>query len=393
MSDPVLLHGARRDYAWGSATLIPELLGLQPDGRPWAEVWFGTHPDGATTVAGTDRTLQETIEQDPVAQLGRAVHGQHGDLPFLVKLLAAERALSIQVHPTRAQAEAGFDREEAAGVPRDAPHRNYRDRNHKPELICAVTEFEALCGFRPVPATLRLLGLLDVPDLLPLVDVLQGEDGLRAAFLHLLELDDPAPLVHEVVAAADALEPPPEFAGPVRAVLQTGTDFPGDVGVLVSLLLNHVRLQPGEAIFLGAGNVHAYLNGLGVEVMATSDNVLRAGLTPKHIDIDEVVAITDFTPLAEPRVGRRTSDGAVFPVPVGDFAVSRATLTAGALHVLDGTAPTIAVCTEGSVEIDAGRTPLALHRGQVAFVPAAGRIDVRGTGSVVAATVGGEPTG
>ncbi|MGN6606238.1 MAG: mannose-6-phosphate isomerase, class I [Jatrophihabitans sp.] len=386
MPDAVLLEGARRDYAWGSTTAIQHLLGEAPDGRRLAEIWFGTHPDGATAIAGSGRTLQQWVEADPIATLGARVHGRHADLPFLVKLLAADRALSIQVHPTRAQAEAGFDREDAAGLPRDAAHRNYRDRNHKPELLYAVSDFEALCGFRPVAATQQLLRALDVPGLLPIADLLDGPDGLRAAFTHLLTLDDPAPLVDEVVRAAARVEPSPPLDGALRAVRQTGADDPGDPGVLVTLLLNHLTLRPGEAIFLGAGNVHAYLRGLGVEVMATSDNVLRAGLTPKHVDVDELLAITDFTPLAEPR-WPVTDPPDTFAVPVDDFAV-RAVRPDGARTRVEPHGPAVVVCTHGAVQVDG----LPLGRGAVAFVPDRAALELTGSGQAVVATTGRSAT-
>ena len=395
MADVWLLEGAPRDYTWGSTTAIPELLGREPDGRPLAELWFGAHPHDAAFVPALGRPLDEVVAADPAAVLGADVAARYGELPFMVKLLAAQQCLSIQVHPTREQAVAGYDREDARGLPPDAPHRCYRDRNHKPELIFAITEFEALCGFRPVPGTLRLLELLGVPGLEPVADLLRGPDGLRAAFTHLLALAEPAPLVAEVVAAAEAAGRQPEFGEALHAVRQAAADFPGDAGVLVTLLLNAVRLRPGEALFLGAGNVHAYRRGLGVEVMATSDNVLRAGLTPKHVDVDELLTITDFTPLDDPRVGSREGAGVRFPVPVDDFAVTRIdldehTAPAAARTVPTFGGPAVLVCTSGSLEVDAGGATVALRRGQVVFASATPAVTVRGVGTAVVTTVGGE---
>lgn len=369
MNRVVLLVGVPRDYAWGSTTAIAEMLGREPDGTPLAELWFGAHPDAPAIVPALDTTL------DTIAP----------DLPFLVKLLAAERPLSIQVHPDKAQAVAGFDREEALGIPRDAPHRRYRDANHKPELICALTEFEALCGFRPVEETLRLLSYLDVPALRPVAELLESPDGLRAAFTHLLTLDDPAPLVRDVVAVADAIDLRSPFAGPLAAVLRTDAQYPGDAGVLVSLLLNFVQLQPGEAIYLGAGNVHAYLRGLGVEIMATSDNVLRAGLTPKHVDVDELLAITDFTPLPDPRWPRA---GTAFDVPVPDFRL----LVLGEDDEIDDVlaveAPRIVLVTGGDVRVLSGGSVLVVPPGAAAYVPPGVAAEVAGHGTAFVASVG-----
>ncbi|HEY3633015.1 MAG TPA: mannose-6-phosphate isomerase, class I, partial [Jatrophihabitantaceae bacterium] len=291
------LDGVIRPYAWGSRTDIPELLGVEPTDRPAAELWYGAHPDDPARVGET--TLDQLIAADPVGMLGERVVAEFGPrLPFLLKVLAAETALSIQVHPNRAQALAGFAAEDAAGVPRDAPNRNYRDDNHKPELLCALTEFDALCGFRPVARTLELFDALDVAELARYRSALAGPDGLRAAFTALLTAEDPP--VDAVVAALPRLAGS-EWADLGAALTRVAGDFPGDIGITVALLLNYVRLAPGEAIFLAAGNVHAYLHGVGVEILANSDNVLRCGLTGKHIDVPELLKITDFTPLVEPR--------------------------------------------------------------------------------------------
>ena len=295
------IDGVIRRYPWGSPTAIPRLCGAVPTGEPVAEVWFGSHPDDPSQVPAHGRTLDALITADPVRLLGAAVCEQFGArLPFLLKILAADRALSIQVHPTLEQARAGFAAEESRGVPRDSPVRTYRDANHKPELLCALTPFEGLCGFRPVAETLELLDRLGLPELRPYRDLLAGPNGLRAAFTALLETSEQAALVDAVVARVRSLPGDPA-QGALRAVLLAAEDFPGDIGCVVALLLNYVRLEPGEAFYLGAGNVHAYLRGVGVEIMANSDNVLRCGLTPKHIDVPELLKITDFSPLRDPR--------------------------------------------------------------------------------------------
>ena len=373
MSEPkvIPLEGVERHYAWGSTTAIPDLLGREPDGTPVAELWFGTHPDAPAGVPGQDDTLADLIAADPERTVGPAVLEDFGPhLPFLVKILAAESPLSIQVHPTREQARAGFDAEEAAGVARDAAERTYKDANHKPELLCALDTFEALCGFRPVDETLAALDQLDVPQLGFLSDLLRGPDPLRAAMAELLAIDDPAPLVDEVARAAGSLGRHAELA---RVVELTSTAFPGDVGVLVALLLNYVRLAPGEAIYLPAGNVHAYLRGTGIEVMAASDNVLRCGLTPKHIDRDAVLQVADFHELPDPRW---PAEHGVFAVPVPDFRLVPFPVGEQPIS-LGGAEPWIVLCSEGEVTVDAVR----LRPGEAAFVPVAAQpVTVAGTG-------------
>ncbi|MFN2560981.1 MAG: mannose-6-phosphate isomerase, class I [Jatrophihabitans sp.] len=371
----VLLEGALRRYDWGSRTAIPALLGIEPDGRPAAELWFGAHPDDPSTVPEHGATLDELIAADPQAALGEAVLEQFGvRLPFLLKVLAADQALSMQVHPDLKQAQAGFAREDAAGIGRNAPSRTYRDANHKPELLCALSRFDALCGFRPVAATLELLDDLAVPELAFLAERLRGADPLRSAFTAILTHPDPSGL-------ADALARRAAGAGdgPLHAARIASEDFPGDIGAVLTLLLNDVRLEPGEAIYLGAGNVHAYLRGTGVEIMANSDNVLRCGLTTKHVDVDEVLRITDFSELAEPR---QAPIGGRFDVPVPDFALTR--LEVDEATGLDDPGPAIVLAVEGEVSVG----PVALTAGRAAFVPAGESTRVSGRGLLFVATVG-----
>lgn len=397
MPEVFAVDGTIRDYAWGSTTTIQELLGLPVDGRPAAELWFGAHPGAPSAALGS--TLEELIAADPVGLLGERVVDEFGPrLPFLLKVLAARTPLSIQVHPTREQAEAGFAAEDARGIAIDAPERSYRDRNHKPELLCALSEFDALCGFRPVAATLQLLDALALDGLAPVRARLAGDGGLRAAFSYLLRLDDPASLAAAVATRAAALADP-EWAGVCAAVTVAATHFPGDVGVLLALLLNHVRLQPGEAIYLGAGNVHAYLRGAGVEIMANSDNVLRCGLTAKHVDVDELLAVTDFTELPDPRWpdSQAAGFGVGFDVPVPDFALRSADLDAyrepgraqGSCATGGAGKPYLVLCISGSVRVRAGQTSVALAPGRAAFVPARDPVfTLEGTGQTFLATVG-----
>ncbi|HEU5268406.1 MAG TPA: mannose-6-phosphate isomerase, class I [Jatrophihabitans sp.] len=319
-----------RDYAWGSPTAIPQLLGLPPSGKPAAELWIGAHPDSPSRcVAHADQPgLDALIATDPAGLLGPATVARFGErLPFLLKVLAAERALSIQVHPDRRQAELGFAAEDAAGIDRTSSQRNYRDANHKPEMAYAITEFQAFCGFRPVARTAELLTALEVPELAPYLELLRSADGLRTVFTALLTLAgaDRRRLIEQVVAGCRRLaESGGEWAAEAQASVLAAGDFGDDIGPVIALLLNYVRLAPGEAIFLGAGNVHAYLRGVCVELLANSDNVLRCGLTPKHIDVPELVRIADFTPMAEPRrrPSAESADRVDFRLPVPDFQLS-----------------------------------------------------------------------
>jgi mannose-6-phosphate isomerase len=384
--------GVVRHYAWGSRTAIPQLLGVEPDGEPAAELWFGAHSDDPSPAPDHGSTLDAMIAAEPQQLLGAATVSRFGPrLPFLLKVLAVDKALSIQVHPTLSQARAGFAADDVAGVARDAPERNYRDANHKPELICALTPFEALCGFRPVADTVRLLDSWDVPELAPVRDLLGGPDGLRAAFTHLITRPDPTRLVQAVAARAATVADDDEWAGPARAVRLAAGDFPGDVGAALVVLLNYVWLEPGQAIFLAAGNVHCYLRGMGVEIMANSDNVLRCGLTPKHIDVDELLKITDFSPLAEPRwPADAEGAGQTFRVPVADFALSRMDLTAAAgPYELARDTPQIVLCTAGAGSVAAAAGRAELTPGHAAFVAAtAGAVAVHGAGRVFVAKLG-----
>lgn len=371
------LDGVIRRYDWGSPSAIPQLLGIEADGRPAAELWFGAHPDGPSSVPTQGATLDALIGADPVASLGAAVDQRYGSrLPFLLKVLAVDTALSMQVHPTLEQARAGFAAEDAAGVACDAASRNYRDANHKPELLCAITPFEGLCGFRPVGDTLDVVDALALPELGFLADLLRGPDPLRAAFTAVLTHDSQRELAEAVARRAG------EFGDAALAGVQLAAhDFPGDIGVVLALLLNPVRLAPGEAIYLGAGNVHAYLRGVAVEIMASSDNVLRCALTPKHVDVPELLKITDFSPLDDPRL---PCLGGVFDVPVSDFRLTRLELDAGEPMALDDPGPCIVLCASDSMIV----SDVALGPGRAAFVSAGTATTLRGAGLAFVAGVG-----
>ena len=357
-----LLVPAPQYYEWGSTTALQSLTGCAPSGSPLAELWFGTHPNGETGIAGSGtETLTTLVEADPASTLGEATIERFGPrLPFLVKFLAAQRALSIQVHPDAAQATRGFDREEALGIPIDSPRRTYRDRSPKPEILIALSRFEALCGIRPPAETVAFFDSLDVRELNAFRwQLLAGPKGVAATVGQLLTMapGDCRHLVGKVAEAAN--RPTQRWNAEARCIGVLARQYPADAGVIVAALLNHVVLEPGSAVYLGAGNVHAYLHGVGLEVLASSDNVVRGGLTSKHIDITELLAIADFTPLVDPVI-ERSDDG--YLTPAREFQVKRLDLAVSERVSVTNVGPTMYVCAEG----DAG----ALRRGQVVWAPA-----------------------
>ncbi len=388
------LANAVRPYAWGSTTAIPALLGEEPTGQPQAELWLGAHPGAPSEVdrGQGPRSLAEVIAADPAGELGAEAVERFGpQLPFLLKVLAAEIPLSLQVHPDLAQARAGFAAEEAAGVPVEDGRRNYKDVNHKPELICALDRFEGLCGFREPIATAELMEGLDLPGLAPLADLLRTKptgQALRETLATVLTTDPAvvAVIVEELAQALEAAlaaEPDSPLAPAWAGYAYAAKLYPGDAGVLAALLLNHVRLEPGEALYLGAGVPHAYLRGTGVEIMASSDNVLRCGLTPKHLDVPELLRVVRFE-AGDPGVlrPRAAADGEqLYPVPIDEFRLSRFELRAdGPQPRMDGRAAQILLCTEGRVELTgADGQRLTLTRGQSGYLPATGA-DTRLTG-------------
>jgi mannose-6-phosphate isomerase len=325
----VLLENPIRSYAWGSPTVIPELLGQPPTGEPQAELWVGAHPGSPSIVVGDGRSLPEYLAADALRTLGPAVTQRFGTvLPFLLKILAIDRPLSIQAHPTIEQAERGFAAEDAAGVALDSPKRSYRDRNHKPEMVVALTDFEALIGFRDAG---ELAGTFEeaAPELFAdAVAILRGDDGLRTLVDSWLSLpeSDAARLVEAVTGVARANPGRDPFA----VVAQLAGEYPGDRGLLLALLMIRVPLRPGEAAFVGAGVPHAYLSGVAVEPQASSDNTLRAGLTPKHVDTAEVARILRYEPRGGLVVRPRECGPGEYVYPVGgleEFRICRLQLS------------------------------------------------------------------
>ncbi|MGW2540119.1 mannose-6-phosphate isomerase, class I [Kitasatospora sp. NPDC001574] len=384
-----------RPYAWGSVTALPELLGQEPTGEPQAELWMGAHPGDPSRADRGDgpRRLDELIAADPERELGAASVARFGPtLPFLLKVLAPGIPISIQAHPSLDQARAGYAAENARGIPLDAPHRNYRDDNHKPELICALGDFDGLCGFRRPAGAAALLAGLRVPALEPLIALLGAGDeaeALSRALAAALDLDGPAAgaAVRDTAEAVDkAAAGDPD--GPYAPYTRITRDFPGDRGLIAGLLLNHVRLRAGQALYLGAGVPHAYLHGVCVELQANSDNVLRAGLTPKHIDVPELLEVVEFAACSPAPLLPVPVDGTpgeeLYPVPIDEFRLSRFALD-GRDREVDGRAPQILLCTAGTARLTAADgTALDLARGESAFLPATGTTTrLTGTGATV----------
>lgn len=384
------IENVLRPYVWGSTTAIADLLGRPASGGPEAELWIGAHPDSPSTAIhpnGVTEPLDALIASDPRHFLGAESLEAFGPrLPFLTKLLAAEQPLSLQVHPSLEQAREGYARENAAGLPADSAERNYRDDNHKPELIFALTPFRALCGFRSAAAAKQVFehlaasmdsAAMDVPDIITgvIADLSQADEpaALKAAFTRLIEggrkVSEAVVEVEAVLRSGAPKEPHEDVLG---ALLDINEAFPGDPGVLISLLLNLVSLEPGEVVYLPAGNVHAYLHGLGVEVMASSDNVLRGGLTPKHVDVPELLKTVRFEALGVPRVEASGTEFGqeLYRPPFTEFQLQRIELGPGAEPVpLAQSGPAVVVVVAGDVLLDSPKSDLQLHRGAAAFIP------------------------
>jgi len=365
------IYPSIQPYAWGSHTFLARLQGRPaPTAQPEAELWIGAHPSAPATLAG-GRRLDEAIAAGPVTALGeRSVQRFGPQLPYLLKVLAAEQPLSLQAHPDKATAHAAF----AGG------HPSYVDGNHKPELLVALTEFDALCGFRPPQTSAEYLASLGIPALRPVVDRLRDGDLRKAVeALYGWSQREREQIVPQVAAAER------DAGGGVAATL--AGFYPDDVGVVAALLLNHVTLQPGEAIWMPAGNLHAYIRGAGVEIMAASDNVLRGGLTPKHVDVAELMRILAFEPLLDP-VRRPVSeqDGVqTWPVPVDDFALRRITVDGTVRIGPPGGRTTLGV--QGSVTVADREGSVELKPGEAAFGNAsAGQLELTGTGVVYLAS-------
>ena len=429
-----LLRPVIRPYPWGTRTAIADLQGRAvPAPGPEAELWMGAHPSAPSGVGWT--TLDEVIAAAPERALGVGCAGRFGGrLPFLLKVLSAEKALSIQVHPSRAQARAGYAAENARGLAADDPARNYVDDWPKPELLYALTPFEVAAGLRTPSDAAALLRALEVDELAPLAAGLTdpgadpGADpgppgaSLGTALAAVLEWPDPRPLVASVAAACRRLaEAGGPYADACAAVLRVAADRPGDIGVVALLLMRYAVLQPGQAVFMPAGGLHAYLRGTGIELLANSDNVVRSGLTSKHIDVPELLKLLDPSVAVPVLSPRPLADGlATFDTPAPEFrlylidlpapaspgapapapappaspaspgAASPGAASPGPAIALPGTGPRILLCLDGACTLrsEIGQE-LDLTRGDSCFIPFADApVHATGQARLVQATPG-----
>lgn len=376
MKQILKLKNTIQDYAWGSHTAIAELLGRpSPSREPQAELWMGAHPKAPSLVftGGEWRSLADVITESPEDVLGaRTAERFDGKLPSLFKVLAAGQPLSIQAHPTLEQAKRGFARENKQGIALDAPNRNYRDDNHKPEIICALTPFWTVNGFRRVEELVAKFRRISSPELSKEIDRLEAQPdatGLERFFGDIMTMDGE----RQTKTVAQTVEFAREHSGEDPAwdwVVKLDAQYPGDVGVLSPVILNVVLLQPGQAMLLHAGQLHAYLEGLGIELMANSDNVLRGGLTPKHVDVPELLDVLNF---AEKTIDVVTPgpDG-TYPSDVAEFRLSVIEVNGGAPFVsADDRSVEIWICTAGEAELTCAGDELEVSKGVSFVVPAA----------------------
>lgn len=388
------LIGVRQSYPWGTKDAIPSLIGQAPDAKPWAEQWYGAHPLGdSPTPDGA--TLSEHLAQQP-DQLGKAALMTFGRrLPFLMKILSAASPLSLQAHPTRQQAREGHARESLLGVPLGAPERSFKDDWPKPETIVALTSFEALVGFRDPVRTAQLFEDLGVGDALTsVIGPLRDRDGspaLQEVFLDVLSLDDRRHLVDEVLGAAvNHLDAPGELGLFARTAVEIDEYFPSDPGILAALLLNRFSLEPGQALALAPGVMHSYLRGCCIEVMANSDNVLRGGLTAKHIDVDALLHVVSFAPTPAEVLLPSGSDGTyIYPTSFEEFELWLLQPTDGSpLQVPRSDSGRICLVASGSFELSGDGDPVVLKPGKAVFIGAEEAIVARGEGQLFVAATG-----
>ncbi|MBN1833963.1 MAG: mannose-6-phosphate isomerase, class I [Deltaproteobacteria bacterium] len=394
-----VLKNPIQNYAWGSKSFIPQLMGASaPENLPQAELWMGAHPKAPSLVwhNGGWVPLPKLIRKDPEGILGRSTAKKFSNsLPFLFKVLAVEKPLSIQAHPNRDQARRGFSRENSQGIPLDAPHRNYKDVNHKPEIICALTPFWALTGFREMEKIVALAHRLEASRFRDRVMDSRGQtnhESLRRLFTGLLKMDrdDQHRMVAEVVKSCE------EHAGADKAfdwTVKLNRVYPGDASVLSPLIMEIVRLEPGEALYISSGRIHSYLEGAGIELMANSDNVLRGGLTPKNIDLPELLEILDFSAnqrcLFYPERGMNNEK--LYRSPAEEFMLSAIFLDEGAVFVSPNERSVeIMICTEGEARITDldQREGLSLNKGTSIMIPAStGPYKIKGKCALYKASV------
>lgn len=370
------LNNVIQNYAWGSKHSISQLFGVQnPDGEPQAEIWMGAHPNGCSRIMETNQLLSEFIQDDMKKVLGDYTARRFGELPYLFKVLAAETPLSIQVHPSKRNAESGFARENDLQIDIDAANRNYKDPNHKPELVYALTYYKAMNGFRPVEQIVELFNELDIPSLENEVSLLtEGRDSesLKQFFKSIMSLasERKTSALKELYKAYQRPAKTPLHKEALDYSISFSKHYPDDIGLFAPFMLNTIELAPGEAMFLDAETPHAYVEGTGLEVMANSDNVLRAGLTPKYIDTEELVANTRFESIEPENIKLMPliQEGKLsFPVPVDDFSFDILFSEDIEKQQFVRSAE-IVFCIEGKINIDVDNVMLELNKGESAII-------------------------
>ncbi|MDR0285387.1 MAG: mannose-6-phosphate isomerase, class I [Propionibacteriaceae bacterium] len=366
------LTGQIRDYAWGSLTAIPELLGHRPTGEPQAEYWLGAHPLAPATVDGA--SLDQVLHDHP-EWVGDRTYRAFGDrYPVLMKILAADHPLSLQAHPNREQAEEGYARENQAKIPLDAPHRIYRDTWPKPEILVALTEFDGLCGFRDPLLTVDLFRRLGVSESFDSVigplSKRKGPAAIAEVFLDILSQDHPDHVNEVLRLAPAAAEDESDLGLFARTALELGRYFPQQPSILAALMLNRLHLSPGQGLFLPTRTLHSYLGGVGIEVMACSDNVLRGGLTTKYINVDELISVVDFTPCVAAPV-ETVDDGGFtrYLTPTPEFALWRGELSSEPLAVPRTDSLRIALVVDGEAHLRHGDSGVDLLTGEAVLIP------------------------
>jgi mannose-6-phosphate isomerase len=401
-----ILENTVQKYEWGSNDFLPGLLGKEnPEGAPWAELWMGAHPKAPSIAtdpsSGSSIALDKLIATDPVATMGVSVAGRFGStLPFLFKVLSAAKPLSIQAHPAKHKAERGFEREEFAGVPIDAPDRNYKDPNHKPETVVALTPFKGMCGFRPIDEIIENVRTLSPSSWSSIAGRLAEAPGqleLSVFFYKFISISgdmkteslSKTKVRSQRIISAEGKD---SHKGKIFSwVLKLMDAFPGDIGALAPLVLNLFELSPGQAINLSAGQAHAYLEGSAVEIMANSDNVLRGGLTNKHIDIPELLSVLAFESKdIEPILPEDNEDGfSRYQCAVPDYSIAKATIH-GSLSISGRpSVPEILLCSSGSpvLLLENGKK-IPLPRGTSVFITGDhGNYTLLGDGEVFKASI------
>ena len=385
------LTGRIRDYAWGSLTAIPDLLGSSPTGEPQAEYWLGAHPLAPATIDGVN--LDDLFREHP-EWMGEPARMAFPDrFPVLMKILAAEHPLSLQAHPNREQAEQGFAKETRLRIPIDSPQRVYRDDWPKPELFIALSEFDGLCGFREPAATVKLFRKLGVSSrLLSIISPLsqrKGPAAMAEVFLDILSQDHPDH-VNEVIRLAHVhAEDDTELGLFARTACELNRHFPSDPSILAALMLNRIHLEPGQGLYLPTQTLHSYLGGVGIEVMACSDNVLRGGLTSKHINVDELIQVIDFTATTIAPVETQDDYGFIrYLTPTTEFKVWRGDLLNQPQAVPASDSCRIALVVDGEAHLNSGDTSAELTTGEAVLILAGEQASAAGSATIFVSAPG-----